>query len=306
MTDVSTRFGIVEPSANRIDSADVPLYIRNVVAALEAFGAQFSMGTQSSTPSPGVPGRFRFTTDTKLLFYDDGSAWNAISPTQLVPMGALSARPAQTTLINGTWYFAEDQVVTYIGVSTIWQRASTPAGEIAMTLSPVASPGWILLQGQAWPATTGIYADLYNQLGGPGTVPDFGGFAPVGQKTGDASFGTLAVTLGEKSHTLTDTETAAHDHTVTDPGHAHGKTDPGHAHLLGLGTGGSGSELAVLNGASSVFNQVEDTRLITDSSLTGITINSATTGITATDSTGGGGAHNNIQPSKVVNFQAKL
>jgi len=37
-------------------------------------------GTDASKPSPSIPGRLYFTTDTDLIYYDTGSAWTAVGP----------------------------------------------------------------------------------------------------------------------------------------------------------------------------------------------------------------------------------
>lgn len=84
---------------------------------------------------------------------------------------------------------------------------------------------------------------------------------------------------GEQSHTTTSGEMPAHTHTatVTDPGHTH-TANPAQTIIGGPTIPGGGGSFNV--GA--------------------LTINSATTGITvANANTGGGGAHNNVQPTEI-------
>ncbi|WKA31613.1 hypothetical protein [Bradyrhizobium roseum] len=112
---------------------------------------------------------------------------------------------------------------------------------------------------------------------------DIGGVA-AGRLT-STYFGASAVTLGNvgglESHTLTTPQLAAHNHGITDLGHFHG----------GVMTG--------TNAAASVGGQVVGSGVAqygirdqnSSSATTGITINNAGTGT----------AHNNVQPTIIVN-----
>jgi len=99
---------------------------------------------------------------------------------------------------------------------------------------------------------------------------------------------------GAQTHTLTTAELAAHSHGVTDSGHSHGITDPTHAHTYTRANYGAayGSGGGIGSGAGS--------NVPTDSIGTGISINSATTGVTV-NSAGSDTAHNNVQPTMIVN-----
>lgn len=99
MSDVSTRFGITEPSADRADSADVPRDIRAVVAALESLGAQYKQGAIGTRPvstpgSPGKAGRFFMQTDVTphVLHYDFGTGWD--------PVGMMADGSVETAMIQ--------------------------------------------------------------------------------------------------------------------------------------------------------------------------------------------------------------
>lgn len=87
---------------------------------------------------------------------------------------------------------------------------------------------------------------------------------------------------GETFHTLTTAEMPAHNHTYTDPGHIHPIIASGMAK-----SGNSTSPLYIVDIGSDVL---KGTSTFTNK------IQSATIGITI-DQTGGGQAHNNIQPS---------
>lgn len=101
-------------------------------------------------------------------------------------VGTLGSRPNANTVVPGAHYFATDQVVEYISDGADWIRTSIPAGTIVECMTDAADTGWILLQGQAWPATTGIYADLYGKWSAKfgSALPDKKGRVSVGVSPG--------------------------------------------------------------------------------------------------------------------------
>jgi hypothetical protein len=159
--------------------------------------------------------------------------------------GTLAARPS-TNLTAGMLYFATDQDVAYFYTGSAWIRVpgSAQAGDITMTLNSSAATGRILLQGQAWPSTTGIYADLFAKWGGS-TLPDMQGRSPVGLGThGDIS--TLRNNEGES----VGNRRPKHHHTVTSnavttgtgtgaPGGSEGTTFPAATTTVGPTSGGA-------------------------------------------------------------------
>lgn len=96
----------------------------------------------------------------------------------------------------------------------------------------------------------------------------------------------LGVTAGEETHLLTTPEIPSHTHvnTLTDPGHSHSYT------RLNGALRNDGTSALTVNTA-----QVSDT---TGTSTTGVTITNA--------AAGGGGAHNNMQPTSFLNIMVKL
>lgn len=147
MADTSARFAIIEPSADRSDPADVPLYIRNIVAALEALGTIYGQGTLAARPvstvgSPGKQGRFYFATDDGNLYYDTGTSWNVIGVTTIAD-GSITGGPAGAGVKIATATITHDNIVagTIRGGGNEIAAASITAADIANALKPSAGAG---------------------------------------------------------------------------------------------------------------------------------------------------------------------
>jgi microcystin-dependent protein len=189
-----------------------------------------------------------------------------------------------------------DNNATFVGEMRMWAGASPP------------NANWMLCQGQSLSTVT--YAALFAVLGstygsggaGSFNLPNFTGRVPVGAGTGFA----LAATGGEATHLLATGEMPAHGHTISGTvslsGGSVGINDPQHVHSTSQGNWagvvGSAPFGAVAGGASPI---------------TGISQLPSSTGITATltlptaslsasaANTGGGAAHNNMQPYLAIN-----
>lgn len=121
------------------------------------------------------------------------------------------------------------------------------------------------------------------------TLPDLRGRVPAGldgMGNSAANLLTSVLTLGSvqgaSSHTLDTTQLPSHGHGVTDPGHFH------NYETYGLFTTTSGGSTGTVHASSATGNTTNKT--------TGITV----------QNTGGGLAHNNVQPSYGVNWALKL
>ena len=166
------------------------------------------------------------------------------------------------------------------GVSrVITSGQSDPPGTISAYAGATAPAGWLLCEGQT--VNRGDYPGLFAAIGtaygaGDGAttfrVPDARGRVLVGRTSTQTEFATLGQTGGAKTHTLTTSEMPSHTH---DSGEG---TNGFAAHRIS-----TGSYSAVLTtGASGevmVYRQPA--------------------------TTGGGGAHNNLQPYLVVNYIIK-
>lgn len=158
-------------------------------------------------------------------------------------------------------------------------------GDIKYSVHTFDHSGWIKCDGRTLNKTD--YTDLFDLIGttygepSPTTfkLPDLRGrvIGNIGQGTGltNRSSGTL---IGAETHTLTIGEMPSHNHTINDPGHTHG-------YVNNVGDQNTDNAFASETAADQVdYNQT------TGSSTTGITINN----------TGGGGAHNNMQPTAFI------
>ena len=254
MPEYTTRRQIPYPDADNSESPAGPAQIKAVADSLDDAPywdkGIFADRPVSTPASPGKDGRFYYVigdatpANNGVLWLDYGTGWVVANGAGTI-IDTLNNQPAANTVPSGTRFFATDQVAEYVSDGTAWTRVSSPAGLIVMTLAAAADPGYILLQGQAWPSTSGIYADLYGELGGT-TLPDFRGLGPMGYKSGDSDFGTLRASGGEKKHTLTNGELPAHHHggVITSSGGSDGWSFTGGPYHVGGSTADDGGGLS--------------------------------------------------------------
>ena len=151
-------------------------------------------------------------------------------------------------------------------------NTNTPVGSISLFAGKTAPTGWLICDGSAVSRTT--YANLFSVIGttygkGDGSttfnIPDLQGRVPVGYKSSDTSFDTIGETGGEKTHTLTIDEMPSHNHSVN---------------TIFPFTIGSNRTAVANSTSNNVTGTAGDVVL----------------------NTGGGQAHNNLQPYIVMNY----
>jgi microcystin-dependent protein len=183
------------------------------------------------------------------------------------------------------------------GQLAVWM----PAGIIAPYAGTTEPSGWLFCYGQAISRTT--YATLFAAISttygsGDGSttfnLPDLRGRVVAGQDdmggssanrltgaSGGVDGDVLGGTGGAETHTLTTAELAVHSH-------ANSLNDTGHTHTI------SPTYTGVNSGAGSARSTFDPASTNTGSATTGISITNA--------NAGSGNAHNNVQPTLILNY----
>jgi microcystin-dependent protein len=235
-----------------------------------------------------------------------------------------SAITANSTTISATEVGYLDGVTsaiqTQINTANTTITNNTPVGVVNMWVTGTAPTGWLLCQGQTLNSVTNPeYAALWGVIGttygGTGNtsfkLPDLRGRVPMGAGTGRNvadSANLTARTLGAKvsdaeTHTLTHAEIPS----VAAASHVHY-----HASPISLQSGAA----MVLNMSDSTMDSYGGSYEVTGtanifSTNIGFTSSQAVEQWLVTSSApnvtvGSGGAHNNTQPSTVINFIIKF
>lgn len=158
----------------------------------------------------------------------------------------------------------------------LFENLLLPSGSVIEYAGDTAPNGWLICDGSA--ISREIYANLFEVIGstfggGDGTttfnIPNLKGKIPVGLNSDDSDFNILGKAGGEKTHILTSNEMPSHNHRQT----------------VTASRSGSGTTYASWN-AGNLFGNTD-------------------TGARNTLNTGGGQAHNNLQPYITLNYIIK-
>ncbi|MBD2449416.1 tail fiber protein [Nostoc sp. FACHB-152] len=246
---------------------------------------------------------------------------SSVLPNECFPLALITTTSGTlSTLVD-----LRDKVIDRVAPSTIPVQQLIPPGFVGEYWGNTAPSGWLWCDGATYSQATypALYAALgssYNVGGGNFRVPDHRGRVAVGAGQGSGLTNrTLGQTFGSETVTLDVSQLPSHNHGVNDPGHSHPFSDPGHSHGVndpghghGLpgdvydreaseGSDGSGSAYQ----PRGAYTLGATTGISIRTSWTGINISGASTGLSI-NSQGGGGSHNNIQPSVVCNFIIKV
>jgi microcystin-dependent protein len=217
-------------------------------------------------------------------------------------------------------YYYDSVMGTWRAYGTV--NLQVPAGIINQYGGSVAPDGYLLCSGQS--VSTEEYPALFQAIGyaygGSGlnfNVPNLQNRVPVGLGT-ETEFDALGETGGSKTHTLTVDQMPshthiqdAHNHTQNSHNHtqnSHNHTQNSHNHSAGYANNVGGSlnafSLGTFTAAGALVNSTTATNIATTA--TNIATTATNIASTATNqNTGGGLAHNNLQPYIVLNYIIK-
>lgn len=198
-----------------------------------------------------------------------------------------------------------------------YNPSSSISGEVRMFAGSSAPLGWLLCYGQAVSRT--VYSELFLALSttygvGDGSTTfnlpdlrgrviagkdDMGGVAAARLTSTTITSGgptTLGGNGGTETHQLTTAQLAVHSHTntLTDPSHNHADGFAGANATASFGV----TTVGVAGNVNTQLGTATTNHAITSTSSTGISITNA--------NAGSGTAHNNTQPSIILNYIIKV
>lgn len=179
-----------------------------------------------------------------------------------------AAVPTIGQLVPGSRVVILHMGLTMVILGTLGTVDSTPPGIVSAYAGTVAPTGWLLCDGTLYSRTTypRLFSAIGTTYGGASTtfgVPNIKGATVVGVDSSQSEFNTIGKTGGAKTHTLTVAQIPSHNHTITSMFYDSAKYAPLGSYLSG---------------------DVHSSKTLT------------------TDSTGGGGSHNNLQPYIAMNY----
>lgn len=210
-------------------------------------------------------------------------------------------------------YYYDAAMGTWRGYGVV--TPVTPPGIISQYAGSTAPSGYLMCDGQSLSTTAypALFQAIGYQYGGSGSsfnVPNLQNRVPVGKGI-ETEFDTLGETGGSKTHTLTVNEMPSHTHIQDSHNHtqnSHNHTQDAHTHqFYGAQTG---QNLPFTNTGNVWTHFLSNYSYTQPANSSTTATNQATTATnnaaTATNqNTGGGQAHNNLQPYIVLNYIIK-
>lgn len=315
-TDAASN-GTADTSINAAEGM-APSQINNAIRAFMAAVKKHSLDMSGKLVTGGTKTAFTATTNEVLTSFVDGHTFKArmhvasgSAPTLAVDglaakaiQVAIGAAPSIGKLVKDAVY-----QFTYRGTDDVWLVSGVGdrnVGDVVITGAAAAPPLCLLAYGQAisrtaYPALFEVYSTTYGTGDGSTTfnLPDLRGRVVAGQDdmggssanrltgaSGSLDGDVLGAVGGEETHALTTTELAEHDHAVT--GNT-GGTSATFTYSANSANWAGGSNLTITNLQASGLGSTITTPAHTHS----INLTSA--------KTGSGTAHNNVQPTIVLN-----
>jgi len=225
--------------------------------------------TPDHAPTDFVCRRILIPNDAAWIATVAGCLNELIYPYNFEPFGAAS--PAETAGVFAVMFdeFSLNGMCRMIGEIIAYAGPTSPVTE------------WLLCDGSS--LLRSDFPDLFSIIGvsygsadsSHFNLPDLRGRTGLGSGTGSGlTPRSIGDSIGEETHVLTTAEQASHSHSDSGHTHADGNASPA---LITIGAG------------------VPTASAIPSVGVTG-------SGSANLDSSGGGGAHNNIQPSLVINY----
>lgn len=268
----TSRRAIQYPNTDRTDRADIALHLSYVALAADA-DVLYDQGTDAdriAADHQADGGRYWWTTDTLLLWYDDGTNWHQVGQSDPgIPLGAVIDWPWASGDAPSWALLPYGQAVlkaTYADLETLAASASHPYG------------------------SDSTHLNLPDYRGRVGAGKDDMGGTPASRITSAVSGfdgTTLGVAGGAEGVTLSSATIPAHTHSFSATSGTESAT---HTHDVALAGGGQtsgspGGNVQTSGSTTSGTESANHTHSV-----------SGTTG-----SLGSGGAHLNTQPTIIVN-----
>lgn len=200
--------------------------------------------------------------------------------TDLYPSGVLLATASSKTSASSGFYFSEGQQILISGDTSLYNELTN--------------------NGTVFP-----YGTNTNGSGAAGSthfrLPDMRGKV-IAHVDGTTEFASIGTVFGAKTVTLTSAQIPSHTHPITDPTHYHDTYGRGSTWQANDPWGGTDIYFAV--NAVGGYPNVGGSNYLLMGSAWHDTYYSAT-GITVNGNTGGGGSHNNVQPTMSLRYMIK-